>query len=78
MRKWAQFLFNIWQISEEYLKKNVCWINQNISQISVDSSQSVNKKSLKTAMFRPNPTAVYHGYQPDISRISRPFVHWIS
>jgi len=32
-------------------------------------------KSLKTAIFRPNPTSAY---QSDISRISRPFVHRIS
>jgi len=28
------------------------------------------EKSLKTAMFRPNSTAEYQRYQPDISRIS--------
>jgi len=34
-------------------------------------------KSLKTTMFISNPTARNEGYQPDISRISRPFVHRI-
>jgi len=29
-------------------------------------------------MFRPKPTAGYQGYQPDISRISTPFIHRIS
>ena len=29
-------------------------------------------------MFQPPPTAGYQGYQPNISRISRPFVHRIS
>ena len=29
-------------------------------------------------MFRPNLTAGYQGYQPDIRRISRPFLHRIS
>jgi len=46
----------------------------NISEISVDISQRVKRleKSLKTAMFRPNPTAGYHGYQPDIKAVCIP------
>jgi len=32
------------------------------------------ERSLKTAIFRLNPTYGYQGYQPDISRISKPSV----
>jgi len=61
---------NISQISIKYqtdfsrILNNICWIYPNISQISEDSGQiKILEKSLKTAMFRPNPTA---RYQPDI------------
>jgi len=30
------------------------------------------EKSLKTVMFRPNETAGYQGYQPDIKAFSTP------
>jgi len=50
-------------------------------RISRESHWLENKKNFKNGWkqpFRPNPTAGYHGYQPDISRISRPFVYRIS
>jgi len=57
----------------------------NINQISKDSDQKVLKKIeklLKTAMFRPNTTAGYQRYQPDIKaflhRISRFVTPWAS
>jgi len=54
--------------------RNISWIYLSISQTPVDSfAKSKNlEKLLKTAMFRPNLTAGYQGYQPDIKAFCTP------
>ena len=67
------------QISSKYvidfsrIIKNICWIYQNIGQVSVYSGQRVKnlEQSLKKIMFRPNPTG-YLGYQSDIKAFCTP------
>jgi len=57
------------------LLKNLFWlVYQTIRQISVESGKKVKnlKNRWKIAMFRPNSTAGYQGYQPDIKAFCTP------
>ena len=72
-----------WPISIKYQTdfsriSKICYLDIRSDTSGLWSKSSKLKKSLKTALFRCNPTAGYQGYQPDISWISMPFVHRIS
>jgi len=58
------------------MSKNISWIPKYKPDISGQSlckkNNNNNEKSLKTAMCRPNPTAGYLGYQPDIKAFCSP------